>query len=312
MAIRIRPPGRHFKKARAGNAEEILKKLADYLKGNCDEPAEILCGFWRDQANVFTYQELRQAVISGALNEETFREWSRDYSLLVQNKLRFMWENAISAGAISQPITGGLTSYVFNVERPAVMAWIEQQTGTLVTNSVIEQREAISYLLEKTVIEHHSVDELARLIRPCVGLTKPQAKANLKYYDNMVKTLREDHPRMKEATIQKRAREAAAKYAERQHRQRAETIAETEMASAYNKGADEGVRQAQEEGLLGKVVKRWCTSGDDMVCEQCRALEGTEIAMDDAWPFRRGWSSGENLTPPAHPRCACAVEYIEE
>ena len=117
---------------------------------------------------------------------------------------------------------------------------------------------------------------------------------------------------MRLTTVQKRAREAAVKMAERQHRQRAMTIAQTETAAAYNHGADEGIRQAQENGLIGRVVKRWCTSGDDGVCDMCSALEGTVIEMDAAWTFGRGWRTGDNMYPPAHPRCACAVEYIEE
>jgi hypothetical protein len=47
-----------------------------------------------------------------------------------------------------------------------------------------------------------------------------------------------------------------------------------------------------------------------MVCEQCRALEGIEIEMDGTFAIK-GKSTGESLTPPAHPRCACAIEYIE-
>ena len=46
--------------------------------------------------------------------------------------------------------------------------------------------------------------------------------------------LLENNPTMKPETAAKRAREAAAKYAAKQHRQRAYTIATTELAS-YNK-----------------------------------------------------------------------------
>ncbi len=38
------------------------------------------------------------------------------------------------------------------------------------------QKEAIKVFLERTVRERHSVDELAKMIRPCIGLTKPQAQ----------------------------------------------------------------------------------------------------------------------------------------
>lgn len=309
MAILIRPH-KHIIKARAGNAEAILEKLDEYLKANSGEPVKILCGFWKDQQDAITYKELREAVINGSLDEETFREWSKDYSLLVQEHLQFLWKEALVAGSVSQPITAGLAGYAFNVEYPAVMSWVSQRGALLVTASVTEQREAISALLTQSIRERHSVDELARFIRPCIGLTEPQAKANLRFYENMVRSLKEQHPKMKSESVQKKAREAAAKYAEKQHRQRALTIAQTEMATAYNKGADEGIRQAQEQKLIGKVVKRWCTSNDDMVCEQCRALEGIEIGMGESFKIK-GKSTGENITPPAHPRCACAIEYIE-
>lgn len=310
MAKLIRYKGYNFRKARAGNGDEILQRIETFLHDETEEPVRMMCGFWRDQQQALTYQEIRQAVIDGAFTEETFREWSQDYSLFIANKLRTMWEQALLAGAGSQPLIYHIADFHFESSAPNVLAWIQNRGAELVTASVEQQRDAIRVLLEKSVRERHSVDELAKMIRPCVGLTEPQAKANLKYYENIVKTLREEHPRMKTESIQRKAREAAAKYAEKQHRYRAMNIAQTEMAYAYNKGADESVRQAQEKQLIGKVVKRWCTSNDDQVCEQCRSLEGTEIAMDDQWTFK-GVKSGENLTPPAHPRCACAVEYIE-
>ena len=95
--------------------------------------------------------------------------------------------------------------------------------------------------------------------------------------------------------------------------ERAFTIAQTESAFAYNRGADEGIRQAQAEGYLGIVKKRWSTSGDDGVCEICASLEGMEIDMDAEFDFKgKILFRGHKLLPPAHPRCACAIEYIEE
>ena len=61
------------------------------------------------------------------------------------------------------------------------------------------------------------------------------------------------------------------------------------------------------------MKKRWSTSGDDAVCATCSALEGTEIDMDSEFNFGgRVLFPGHHMLPPAHPRCACAVEYIEE
>ena len=187
MAILIRP-GKRFRKARAGNGAEILKKLEDYLKTASSEPVELLCGFWKDQSNAITYQELRQAVLDGELDEKTADEWMQDYSFLVQGKLNGMWQNAIIAGSTSQPIIQALadTDYIFSTKQ--VLGWIQERGAELVTQCTDTQKEAIKVFLERTVRERHSVDELAKMIRPCIGLTKPQAQANLKYFEIMVKT----------------------------------------------------------------------------------------------------------------------------
>lgn len=272
----------------------------------------ILCGFWEDQQNAITYQELRQAVIDGAISQETLRLWSQDYSVLVANQLSSMWMNAIVTGPTGQPILDGLV-FEFNTQTPGILSWISERGAEFVTASTQEQKDAIAALLTKKMRDSHTVDELARLIRPCIGLTEGQAKANARYYDNIVENLRKEHPRMKPDSIQKKALDAAQKYAERQHRERAMTIAQTESAFAYNKGADEGIRQAQAEGYLGVMKKRWSTSGDDRVCELCASLEGMEVDMDA--DFNIGGKllfRGQHMLPPAHPRCACAIEYIEE
>lgn len=298
-------------KTRTQNAEEVLARLKGYLDGDFKEPVRILCGFWKDQQDAISYQELREAVKTGILNEETYRLWSQDYSVLVTKHLKPVWEKAIRAGSVSQPVMHGL-SFGFDMQTPGIMNWIKDRGASFVTASSAEQRDAIQALLAKKMVEGHTVDELAKFIRPCIGLTKPQAEANRRYYETVLKTLKAENPRMRQATAERRAREAAAKYAEKQHRQRALTIARTESAYAYNRGADEGVRQAQAHGLLGKMAKRWSTSGDGCVCDMCASLEGTEIGMDDSFGINgKELFKGQHMLPPAHPNCACAVEYIE-
>lgn len=222
-----------------------------------------------------------------------------------------MWTKAIEAGVKGQPILDNL-AFEFNTQTPGLLKWINERGAQLVTACTQEQKEAIAALLTKKMREQHTVDELSRFIRPCIGLTKGDAKAVAKLYDSIIENLKKEHPRMKPESMQKKALDAACKYAERKHRQRAMTIARTESAFAYNRGADAGVRQAQEQGYLGTVKKRWSTSGDDRVCSICQALEGMEIEMEKGFPFKgRMLFPGQDLLPPAHPNCGCAVEYIE-
>ncbi len=313
MGYRMIAPKR-VRKVKTKNGQEVLRRLEEYLESAAvtGEPVEILCGFWEDQQNAVTYQELRQAVMDGAISQETLQLWSQDYSALVSSRLSSMWEGAAAAGAAGQPILDSL-AFEFSTQTPGILNWISERGADFVTACAQEQKDAIAALLAKKMRDGHTVDELARLIRPCIGLTEGDAKAATRFYDNIVATLRKEHPRMKPESIQKKALDATQKYAERKHRQRAMTIAQTESAFAYNRGADEGIRQAQEQGLLGPMVKRWSTSGDDQVCPTCQGLEGVELGMDEGFRFKgRQLFAGQDLMPPAHPRCACAVEYIEE
>lgn len=311
MVIWMKPPHRARKRKKSIEAQAVLDKLQAYLDGNAEVPVKMLCGFWKDQQDAITYQEIREAVKAGMLDEAAFQEWARDYSVLVARKLEPVWERAMAAGAASQTLLSG-TSFTFNTQAPSVVQWISQRGAAFVTACSEEQKKAISSLLAQKVVESHTVDELARLIRPCIGLTDGQSKATLRYYDNIAASLRENHPRMKPERIQQKAADAAMKYAERQHRQRAVTIAQTEMAFAYNRGADEGIRQAQAQNLIGAVEKRWSTSGDENVCSTCEALDGIQIGMEGSFGFAgRELFEGQDLLPPAHPRCGCAVMYIE-
>ena len=310
MSFRI-IPARRIKKKKTANGKEVLRRLKEFLDSSCDEPVEILCGFWQDQQDAITYQELRQAILDGEISQQTLMEWSHDYSVLVAERFGEIWKKAIMAGPTGQPILDGLV-FEFNTQTPGIINWISERGASFVTSCMEEQKRAISALLSKKMRDGHTVDELARMIRPCIGLTEGQAKANARYYDSIVANLRKEHPRMKTESIRRKARDAAQKYAERQHRERAMTIAQTESAFAYNRGADEGIRQAQSQNLLGTVKKRWSTSGDDAVCEVCASLEGMEIDMDAEFNFKgKSLFPGRKMVPPAHPRCACAIEYFE-
>lgn len=88
-------------------------------------------------------------------------------------------------------------------------------------------------------------------------------------------------------------------------------IARTERAFAFNRGAYEGIKQAQAMGLMGPMEKVWSTSRGGNVCPDCEALEGETVGMDDPFFESRGLFVGDNLTPPLHPRCYCAIMFKE-
>ena len=301
---------------RSAEAQAILDRIENYLTGNSEKPVEILVSFWKAQSAVFTYKEIRELILSGEVSETHIKQWHQDYSKLVTDHLSKLWEKSIKSGAAENDILKNINGFEFNRSHANVINWIKEHGVQFVTRVTDEQKKAIKVFLEKSVRESMSTDGLARLIRPCVGLTKSQAEANLKLYNTVKENLKTEHPKMREATVEKKAREVAVKYAEKQQRDRAYTIAQTETAHAYNKGYDLGVRQAQEFGFMGHMVKKWITSGDDKVCEICRAFEAEEVEMDETFSLE-GKGKLENRKfkpvsiPPAHPRCACGVQYIE-
>lgn len=293
-------------------AQEVLDRLSDYLD-DTDEPVKMLCGFWDDEQQVISYQELRELIVGGYVDEVTLDLWRQDYAYLVTERMPAIWSRAMIAGTAGQPVMDKVIDrFTFETQRSGALEWMRSRGSFLVTSCTQTQKDAISLLLEDKVRNGYSIDELAQLIRPCIGLTRSQTSAARNYYDTLLKNLTEQHPRTKAAKLQAKAMEKTAQYAERLHRQRALTIAQTEMAYAYNYGADEGIRQAQEDYLIGKCVKKWCTSGDDQVCERCAALDGTEVGMEETFFSGNHVDYDESgLFPPLHPRCACAIEYIE-
>ncbi len=131
-------------------------------------------------------------------------------------------------------------------------------------------------------------------------------------YNRVKEQLRADHPRMTDEAIERKARAAASKYAGKQQRYRAQMIARTENAFAYNFGTDEAIRQAQEQGLLPHLTAYWSTSNSGRVCDVCQDLEGQPIGDDGQFTTTYHNREYSCVLPPMHPQCMCAVEYRED
>lgn len=279
-----------------------LKALA--LLRSFLDPAEpvmvrFLTSMWRDQAAAITYREIRDAIRSGDLTEEYLNEWRQDYGRFVIENLRPQWEAGMDAAAVSLKYYH--PTLIFDRETKEIREWIDQRGGQLITNISTLQHDAVKDLIKQAAVtDIYTVDELSRAIRPLVGLTKPQSNYLLKFY----KKLRAD------GKTDKAAQKKQLMLSDKLHRERAFTIARTELAFGYNKGMHESVLQAHEQGLIGKTDKVWVTAEDERVCDVCGSLNGKRIAQDNDFEIQ-GDNAGYALTPPAHPRCRCAVMYKE-
>lgn len=299
---------------------EALAKLNSFLDASNPRLVRFLVRMWDDQSAAITYKELREALLrSGGLTPEILMEWQQDYSVFLNNNLKPMLWDAVKiggAGTAASLVHGG----TYDPFMTGIENWLTVHGGEWVTQMTVEAQDAIASLTAYSAGGDLTVDELARVIRPIIGLTEPQANSNMKFYLNRKKEildrLLEKNPSMKPAEAarqaKRRARESAYRYAARQHRERAMTIAETELAFAYNKGADDAVNRLVNEGLLPKMKAVWSTAADELVCEECAALDGVEIELGASFNIRgHELFPGAHRTPPAHPHCRCALAYIE-
>lgn len=308
MAYTFRKSAYPVKKARKGKkSKEVsaaLQKLRSYLNGAEPKLVYFLVNMWRFQGKAITYKELREAILAGELSEALLEEWRQDYSRFVVKYLQPAWLDAMRAA--TEDMEAKYPEWYFDPMGDGVKAWTAQRSAdfvTMVTNTQIQGLRAV--VQRAAVLENMTVDQLARAIRPMVGLTYQQTIANMKYYETLIAN----------GIREKKALDLSIRYSARQHRYRGYNIARTELAFSYNQGSYEGIKQAQAAGYMGEVVKVWCTADDERMCPVCGGLEGKQIAMDDDFDFRTKLATPSNPTirrvPPAHPSCRCAVIYKE-
>lgn len=283
------------------NALVATHKIRKFL--NAKEPQLVLFlqTLWRNQQRAITYKELREAILDGELSEKLMQDWYQDYARFVIEKVAPLWQEAMKEA--NKPFMEAMPKYIYNPMQREVIDWTNNHAAQFVTSVTRDQITAMREVIKRaTQLHDMNVDELARAIRPMVGLDYRQAIANENFYKSLIDS----------GVKPKKALEMSIKYSARQNRHRAMRIARTELIFSYNQGSYYGTKQAQEQGLLGEVQKVWCTAADERVCEICGPLEGVSIAMDDDFDFKTKLiEPGIKRVPPAHPHCRCTVLYKE-
>ena len=296
----------------------VLRRLRAFLDRKEPQLVYFLVHTWRTQARAITYKELREAILTGDISWDVLQEWQEDYAAFVRDHMKPMYEEAIRSAA--SRIEAKYDEWFFDPMGNGVQEWVNDRAAAFVTEVSSTQIEGLRTVIQRAVIiEDMTVDQLARAIRPMVGLTHPQAVANMNYFEKLIAS----------GTSEKRATDLAARYAARQHRYRGYNIARTELAFAYNQGSYFGTLQAQDKGYIGDVVKVWSTADDERVCLICGALAGSRVGMDEEFTYEEIDDAGNRTTkilnpklsrintpsigkvPPAHPGCRCAVMYKE-
>lgn len=287
---------------KASNAQ-LLARLNLLINSSVPALAKLLVRNWQNQANAITYKELREMIESENINPEILFQWKQDYSLFVTTTLLPVWENAIKQA--SNEYKERYKEFYFDSNDIGVRVWNEQNAARFVTNCTSQQIDALAAVVRcATELDGMSSTELARVIRPMIGLNKPQAEANMRFYQSLIGN----------GVSEKKAREQSIKYTERQQRYRAQMIARTEIAASYNEGRDIAVKQAQKQGFMGKCRRVWITADTERTCDYCTSLDGTDVGMDEDFIMEIGKKVPRTVKvrcPPAHPHCMCVLNYEE-
>lgn len=271
----------------------VRDRLNSFIDRENPAMARFLYRMWDDEQQAITYKELREAILSGSLSITYLLEWQQDYSRYLSECYAPLAQKAIEQAAEDLRAEYGL--HLADPMKDAMDDYIRNHGGKLIREITEAQHKAINTLVRQAALsDTMTVDELARSIRPCIGLTERQSAQAKAFYDQ----LRE------QGVPERRALERQATYAARLHRQRAATIAETEMAYAYNAGYHQTVTEQIASGELPpKTKKMWLTAADERVCPQCGAMEGETVLVSE------NFSCGAAY-PPAHPNCHCAYRLV--
>lgn len=246
--------------------------------------------------SVLTYREIGEALISGELSDEALAQWRQTYSQFVDEKLRPEWERQIEIAGRQMGRDVALAAdapFAFTPAGARVVEWIEQRGAERVVAWTDVQIDAAKAIISNARQEGLGVDELGRRLRAVTGLTPRQAQA----VERMREALLADGLSAQDAARQ------VQRYADQLHRQRAATIARTELAAANNQGQHAAILEARENGLFGAPVQKvWSTAADERMCDVCAVMDGKKALLDE--PF----DDGTDL-PPIHPMCRCVVNY---
>ena len=289
--------------ARRISRGDVHRRLRASLRQSEPKLVRILGSLRGDLRQVYTYQEIGQALQSGNLTPTALDKWRQDYSRFVVDKLTPEWQkqadNAGKAAATDISAAAG-EPFAWQPNSRLVTEWIETRGAERVVAWTDLQHEAAQSIIRQAMTEGTSADELGIRLRAVTGLTPRQAEA----VEKMRAALVADG-----GMSQEQAAKQAQRYADMLHRQRALRIARTETAAAYNHGQDSAVREAIGQGMFdGAVTRSWSTADDERVCSECSELDGKTISIEGQFETVGGMVD----VPPAHPGCRCCATYDVE
>ena len=239
------------------NYPQAIRELREMLEEEQPELEQFLIEMWDNQQREITAQQYIQMVKKGGLSKELEKQFLTSYTTFVLGKMLDKKQTAMETGAkeVKKPL------FLFDIKYHETKKWIEKSCAEQIVQLTKTQKDAIKIVIDRAEKLGITTEGTADLLKPLIGLHKGQVTANVNYYNSIKQNLLENHPKIKEQTAEQKALEKAKHYARKQKEYRAMTIARTELAGAYNAGEFYGIKQAQKEGLMGKVKKYAVSAG---------------------------------------------------
>lgn len=293
------------------NSRDVVRELDNVFDRRTPQAVRWLYNTWNAQAEAIKFQEIGNALSTGQVQPEWIEMWRQDYARYVNERLRPEWVAAAEAGRANVQ-AGILNEFGFMsgsaspVSFPGTWAvdWMDTrglEFGVLLTDT--QRRAASAIITEFGIAQGLGERELARYLRPAIGLTPNQARALGKFRNSLIEAAE-----LSPAAINKKTQAYSAFLTQ----VRAKRIARTEMTWAYNMGQMDAIREYKLKGWIPDsmvIVKEWFTNPDERTCPWCMALHGRIVGIEETYPGLTK-QVPNTFTPPAHPNCRCSINIL--
>lgn len=217
----------------------------------------------------------------------------------------------------------------FDRTDPRAVDWVRRESGSLITNMVRSEQEAIRTIIESSFTQQGTYQRAASGIYRQLSTVSPSL-ATRDFANALGTNLNGLTARYEQAVINRvstvaddlaargitgtkalsRMRQEGDKYAQRLRRSRSRTIARTERLRAHNEARLLSMQQAIDSGLASREHsrKQWQTGPFD-VCNICVPMQGQQMKVADSFTLPNG---SMVQAPPAHPNCRCSMTMVTD
>lgn len=288
--------------ARRDRFWRVLHQLADQYRPQFNEA---VLGALQQTRRASTYVAVQRALEAGD-PESVVRILGLDdledaLTYSIRDALRGLYGAAAAAAVRALPEKVGLRMS-FDLLNPSTVDFLRTYELGLVKSVADSSKAALRDVLARAYVSGGTPAQIARTIRPMVGLLPRDSLAVGNYWAGLVE----------QGADLGKAERLAGDYAERLINQRADVIARTETIRAAGAGREAAWRQALEHGLLDprRWRRYWLTTPDDRLCSAC---ENIPLYNDEGVGFDELFETdGEPvMQEPLHPNCRCSIVIRE-